>query len=187
MTRAAATERIDPKNAIGKYVVTEGGNADIVTEADVVIKTAAPATNIPYMWNLMGKTNSNTFSHIGNAPPGTMLFLGAGVTGELVGRKYWALNYLFKYRPRVKDDDGKLVTAFRTGVTEDHYLKESIQLPSKTIDANGKLTAVGLWRKLTIVGWYMDKADAKNSLAAPEKADFTSLNGQLEWRRDISC
>lgn len=180
LLRSSEAERPDPDNPLGKFVLDKGGEAVSDPEGDIIIKTAATSTNVPAIWARIGKTNSNVFSHIGNAQPGTMLFLGAKIAGELIDRTYWAIDYYFKLRPLKLDDNGRLVTAFGKDEIWAHYLKYVLEVTKQTRKSGALKDVVG-GPKATMVIWERDETNDETVKNAPSSVDFSDLNGQLGW------
>lgn len=157
-----------------KWVLVSGDNIVLKPQARVIIRTAATDANVPNIWSLIGKTNSNTFSHIGNAPAGTMQFQGAKISGTLINRKYWALDYEFKYRPLRADSSSAFGGNVKTRLFTKYALTKAVQkITDGLMVADGSKTAqVTMWHP---------SATTTTVKIADKTADFGWLNGQLGW------
>jgi len=125
----------DKTDATKKWVLVEGDNVVLEPGAHVIIRTAAASASVPLMMGLIGKLNSNTFTHIGNAPAKTMKFLGGNLSGTLINRKYWGLDHKFEYRP-LNDD---VTSAFSGGLKSRGLTKRAVTTPVKIDDGAGNM------------------------------------------------
>jgi hypothetical protein len=163
-------------DADAKWVLVEGSNIVLEPGATVRITTAAATTNVPLLWSKIGKINSNTFSNVGNAPAGTMKFLGATVSGQLINRKYWGLSYDFEYRPLRADN----TTAFGGGLRSLKYTKRAVTTNVKIKDSTGNWVNDGTkTTQMTI--WEPAANGSEPRTLNPGSADFSDLNGMLGW------
>ena len=167
----------DLTTGFSKWELVSGDNVVLKPQARVVIRTAATDANIPEIWYKIGHTNSNTFTYIGNAPPGTMQFQGASVSGQLINRKYWGIDYEFKYRPL--DADGK--SQFGGTVQSRKFTKQTISRPRQKVDPNDAKKTVNDGSKEDIVTIWHPEATSESRTLPMQSSDFSSLNGQLGW------
>ncbi|HUT58500.1 MAG TPA: hypothetical protein VNA25_11705 [Phycisphaerae bacterium] len=155
-----------------KWVIVKGSNVTLEPGALVRITTASDGANVPMMWDAIGTLNSNTFSHIGNAPAQTMRFRGASVSGALINRKYWGLSYEFEYQPL--DADGN--TRFGGGIESQKMTKypKTVQVMKDTPPVpDGTKTT-------TVVSWWPTDAPVARTLK-PGLTDFSEFDGMLGW------
>lgn len=155
-----------------KWKLVSGDNIVLEPEAHVIIRTASTDANVPNVFRMIGKVNSNRFSHIGNAPAGTMQFWGVSISGALINRKYWGHDYEFEYRPL---KDGK--TAFGGGIKSQKFKKFPMTVSVMTDDdppvADGT-------KEATVVNWW-PQGEPQSRTVAPGSENFSDLDGKLGW------
>jgi len=171
----------DPEKGLVKWVYVRGDNVQLQPQARVIIQTAATNTNIPEIWNKIGAVNTNTFTHVGNAAPGTMQFLGATVSGALINRQYWGIDYEFKYRPLKLTDDGDYRSAFFGKVKTQKFTKQTISKQRQKADPNDANKTVPDGSKEDIVTYWQPDSGETTVQMPSLSADFSGLDGQLGW------
>ncbi len=156
----------DKTDAGAKWVLATGSNIELVPGAIVKIKTASEIGDyVPWLMQDIGKTNSNTFTNIENAAPGTMRFRGCRKTGAMINRKYWEIIYEFEYNPDGFDDD----------ITSQKLIRRAKTVPVLDEDdkPDGSKTAV-------VSTWLPDGSPESRTLDRGS-VDFSWLNGRLSW------
>lgn len=165
-------EAYDDTDAGYKWVLVSGDNVVLEPGCIVRIQTVSSiADKAPKAMSLIGRLNFNTFTNIGNAPPGTMQFRGEVMTGELIGRKYWSKAFEFEYRPLNADG----TPAFNGSLTVKKYKRQAKTIPvlNENNEQDGSKTS-----RVTV---WAPQDGTENRNIAPQWANFAELDGWLSW------
>ena len=150
-----------------KWVIVEGGNATLVPGTELRVRTVAENAALPTMWNLYGKYNESELPNFMHAPAKVLRFAGGELTGTLIGRRYWALDYLFDYNPNGWD----------AKCWVQKFKKVVVNMGAVDAD-NGALVG----GRRDVVGW-VKEGDAETRNISHGSGDFSFLNSMLAWYR----
>ena len=152
-----------------KWVVAEGGNTTLVPGSELRVRTVAESAALPVMWGLIGKYNESELPNFMHAPARVLRFAGVEITGMLIGRRYWMLDYLFDYDPNGWDKKCK-----------SQKFKRVVVQTAATVDEDGAVVVNGVAHGA--MGWVKEGVPEDRDVSRGP-GNFSYLNGMLAWYR----
>ena len=148
-----------------RWVVVKGSNTVLTPGATLRVRTAAEMASLPSMWGMIDKYNSEVLPHFMYAPAKSLKFIGCGLGGTLINRKYWALDYHFLYNDKGWD----------AACTVQKYTKDPVVVG---VDDEDGVPVIG--REAVLVGWKKVGGEETRNISRGGTT-FANLDAMLAW------